>query len=165
MSSSSNGDFEYPDPELYGINAPSIQPHPYYSLVPKVPVVPVASAPAAHPAFAPPPPPPAHINAAPAPAPAAAIPNFPGPVVARPVVAPLLGIPAPPAAFPVLPPTPLAAPPAAAPAQGSPPYSCIGTKFPGFPAGIHPPVQITGRDAQRWRDLVAGNTLCSVLQT
>lgn len=39
---------------------------------------------------------------------------------------------------------------------GAPRLSVIGTIFPGFPAGLVPPIQINGEDAARYNGLVAG---------
>lgn len=50
---------------------------------------------------------------------------------------------------------PIAAP-VLAPAAGAPPLSVVGATFPGFPAGLAPPMQVNGGDAARYNSLVAG---------
>ena len=46
--------------------------------------------------------------------------------------------------------------PAPFPFAGAPRLSVVGTMFPGFPAGLVPPIQINGEDAAEYNGLVAG---------
>lgn len=139
----SNGVFFYPDPSLFGTNAPPPPPQspPHEStgfsgsLPPDAPVVA-------------PPAPPFPLD------PALLV--LPG-SAAVPVPATVVPVPAPT-------PAPVAGP-VPAPSAGAPRLSVVGVMFPGFPAGLVSPMQITGEDAARYDRLVAGMIPLNLSQT
>ena len=59
-------------------------------------------------------------------------------------------------------PAPIAGPVVAS-FTGAPRFSVVGVIFPGFPAGLVPPMQINGEDADRYNSLVAGTTRAFVV--
>lgn len=139
-ASSSDGVFLYPDPSFFGLNAP---PPPFHPQPDQITVFSRASPPAAP------------VVAAPAPAPAPpfaldpALLALPGPA-GVPTPAPVVAAPAPaPAPAPVAGPVP-------APFAAAPRLSVVGVMFPGFPAGLVPPMQINGADAAIYNQHVKG---------
>ena len=165
MSSPSHSDdgFVYPDPTLYILAPSSGLANPRPSIINlgqdatvehRVPAA-APAVPATVPATALPPPPfaldPA-LLALPGPA---TVPTT-APVIAAlaPTTAPAPST-APVVAAPAAAPAPIVAL-APAPFAGAPRLSVVGMMFPGFPAGLVPPMQINGRDAARYNELVAG---------
>lgn len=124
--------FYYPDPSLFGLNAPSPQSHPHQST-----------------AFSVTYPPAAPVVAGPRPA----------PLALDPALLALPGRAAAPTHTPVVAtPTPASGPnagPVPAPFAGAPRLSVVGVMFPGFPAGLVPPMEINGEDAAKYNELVA----------
>lgn len=123
----------YPDPSFYGLNAPFdlSQPHqPAPAAAPSVPTAAPVPAPSA---------PPFAIDPALLALPGPAASPYPAPIVAT--------------ADPILPPI---AGPVLAPFAGAPRLSVSGVMFPGFPAGLVPPMEINGGDAAKYNNLVAG---------
>ena len=59
-------------------------------------------------------------------------------------------------------PAPIAGPVVAS-FTGAPRLSVVGVIFPGFLAGLVPPMQINGEDADRYNTLVVGTTRASVV--
>lgn len=147
-ASSSDGVFLYPDPSFFGLNAPPrpIHPHPQPD---QITVFSRASPPAAP------------VVAAPAPAPAPpfaldpALLALSGPA-GVPTPAPVVAAPAPAAPVAGLVPAPFAA---------APRLSVIGVMFPGFPAGLVPPMQINGADAAIYNKHVKGIVPLNLTQT
>ena len=130
-ASSSDGVFLYPDPSFFGLNAP---PPPFQP--DKITVFSKASPPAA-PVVAAPAPPFALDPALLALSGPSAVPT-PAPVVAAPA------------------PAPASAGPVPAPFAAAPRLSVVGVMFPGFPAGLVPPMQINGANAATYNQHVKG---------
>ncbi|CAD6585079.1 MAG: hypothetical protein ASARMPRED_002006 [Alectoria sarmentosa] len=128
-ASSSDGVFLYPDPSFFGLNAP---PPPFQP--DKITVFSKASPPAA-PVVAAPAPPFALDPALLALSGPSAVPT-PAPVVAAPA------------------PAPASAGPVPAPFAAAPRLSVVGVMFPGFPAGLVPPMQINGANAATYNQHV-----------
>ena len=141
-ASPSNRVFFYPDPSLFGLKAPSPQSHPYQSTVSSEPNSPAAPALFLNPNETP---------------------NQPGSNPYINIDPTLLALPGP---TPVPHSTPVGNVPAPAPAAiagpipaqfaGAPRLSVVGVMFPGFPAGLVPPMEINGGDAAKYNELVAG---------